>query len=89
MTIEHDPVTLGSEKVTVTVRRGSPGVKTALTVNGQKVKVDVEDLTEVDVQLLKKQKRARATRAPLDQPAALSRVGGNMAHMQHRVIVIP
>ncbi|KAI9632439.1 uncharacterized protein MKK02DRAFT_30252 [Dioszegia hungarica] len=73
LTIEHDPVSLGSDKVTITVRRGTavPGAKPALSVNGQKVKIDVEDLTEVDVQLLKKQKRARATRAPLDQPAAL------------------
>lgn len=71
LTIEHDPVSLGSERVKITIKRGQPGLKTSLMVNGQRVKVDVEDLTEVDVQLLKKQKRGRATRAPLDQPAAL------------------
>jgi len=73
LTIEHDPNMLGKDKVVVTVRRGpaSTNGKTAVTVNGSKVKVDVEDLGQADVKLLKKQKRLRPTRAPLDQPPAL------------------
>lgn len=75
LTIEHDPTLLKSNgKVVITVRRGAPtqGSKTYVTVNGSKIKVDVEDLPEAKVQLLKKQKRARPTRAPLDQPPGLT-----------------
>ena len=73
LTIEHDPTVLGNNRVVVTVRRGpaSTNGKTGVTVNGSKVKVDVEDLGQADVKLLKKQKRLRPTRAPLDQPPAL------------------
>ncbi|KAK4687441.1 hypothetical protein P7C73_g2671, partial [Tremellales sp. Uapishka_1] len=73
LTIEHDPIILGTERVVITVKRGAsvPGGKTTVSVNGSKVKVDAEDLPEADVQLLKKQKRSKPTRAPLDQPPAL------------------
>ncbi|TYJ58802.1 hypothetical protein B9479_000638 [Cryptococcus floricola] len=73
LTIEHDPVLLHGGKVAITVRRGVAvqGSKTQVIVNGSKVKVDVEDLPEAKVQLLKKQKRGRPTRAPLDQPPGL------------------
>lgn len=71
--IEHDPDSLGSDKVVVNIRRGTsvPGAKTTVTANGSKIKVDVEDLSESDVQLLKKQKRSKPTRVPLDVPPAL------------------
>lgn len=75
LTIEHDPALLKSNgKVVITVRRGAPmtSSKTYVTVNGSKIKVDIEDLPEAKVQLLKKQKRARPTRAPLDQPPGLT-----------------
>ena len=73
LTIEHDPVELANDKVVVTVRRGAASTsgKTSVVVNGSKIKVDVEDLPETDVKLLKKQKRGRPSRAPLDQPPAL------------------
>ncbi|WVQ79038.1 hypothetical protein IAT38_001130 [Cryptococcus sp. DSM 104549] len=78
LTVEHDPALLkGEGKVVITVRRGpvSQGSsKTSVTVNGSKIKVDVEDLPETQVQLLKKQKRGRPTRAPLDQPPGLGTV---------------
>lgn len=73
LTIEHHPALLGDEKVVVTVRRGPsiPGAKTSITANGHKVKIDIEDMVESDVQLLLRQKRSRPSRSPLDQPAAL------------------
>ncbi|WVR03981.1 hypothetical protein IAU60_000980 [Kwoniella sp. DSM 27419] len=72
LTIEHDPNILKDEKVVITVRRGTaPPGKTLVLVNGSKIKVDVEDLPEGEVQLLKKQKRGRPSRIPLDQPPAL------------------
>ena len=73
LTIEHDPVALGDSRVAVTVRKGTPGNsnKTIVTVNGHKIKTDSQDLSEAEVNLLKKQKRLRPNRAPLDQPPAL------------------
>jgi hypothetical protein len=73
LTIEHDPVSLGDEKVVITVKRGvsAPGAKTVVTCNGHKVKIDNEEMSETDAHLLKKQRRSRPTRAPLDQPPAL------------------
>lgn len=80
LTIEHDIASLGQDSVTVTVRRGASatGGKVSLTVNGTKIKVDQEDLSEADVQVLKKQKRSRPTRIALDQPPAL----GVLRHRQ-------
>jgi hypothetical protein len=73
LTIEHDPLALGSEKVVVTVKRGpsAPGARTIVTCNGHKVKIDYEEMSETDAHLLQKQRRSRPTRAPLDQPPAL------------------
>jgi hypothetical protein len=73
LTIEHDAATLGKDKVAITIRRGTstPGTKTVVTANGHKVKVDVGELTEADVQTLRKQKRNQPMRAPLDHPPAL------------------
>ena len=73
LTIEHDPASLGDEKVVVTVKRGvsAPGAKTIVTCNGHKVKIDYEEMSETDAHLLKKQRRSRPTRAPLDQPPGL------------------
>lgn len=73
ITIEHDAVVLGEEHVVVIVRRG-PSVgkdKYLFTVNGSKVRVDVEDLPEDEVKKLAKMKRVQPTRIPLDQPPAL------------------
>ncbi len=73
LTIEHDPLVHGKEKIAITIRRGTtlPGARTSVTINGSKVRIDVEDLAEAEVKLLKKQKRGRPSRAPLDQPPAL------------------
>lgn len=87
LTIEHDPATLGKDKVVVTVRKGVavPGSKTTVMVNGSKVKVDVEDLKEADVRLLQSQKRAPPTRAPLDQPPALGTLRKKQSQMDIHV----
>lgn len=73
LTIEHSVAALASDSVTVTVRRGSAiaGGKTTLTVNGSKLRIDNEDLSEADVKQLRKQKRSRPTRVALDQPPAM------------------
>ncbi|ORX36309.1 hypothetical protein BD324DRAFT_628256 [Kockovaella imperatae] len=69
LTIEHDPNV--TEKISVVIARGPQTPKLSIVVNEQKIKVDIEELSEAEVNLLKKQKRSRPTRAPLDQPASL------------------
>lgn len=86
LTIEHDIASLGQDSVTVTVRRGASatGGKVSLTVNGTKIKIDQEDLSEADVQVLKKQKRSRPTRVALDQPPALGVLRKRQSNMSLR-----
>lgn len=86
LTIEHDIATLGQDSVTITVRRGgtATGGKVNLTVNGSKIKVDQEDLSEADVQVLKKQKRSRPSRVALDQPPALGVLRKRQSNMSLR-----
>lgn len=86
LTIEHDLASLAGGSVTVTVRRGTqaPGGKASITVNGAKLKVDNEDLSETDVQHLKKQKRSKPSRVALDQPPALGVVRKRQSNLSLR-----
>ncbi|GBE89456.1 hypothetical protein SCP_1601180 [Sparassis crispa] len=75
LTITHDVVTTGQERLLAIVRRGPVGVqkeKGLVMVNGSKVDVDVEDMPEREVKHLTKQKRVKPSRVPLDQPPVLS-----------------
>lgn len=68
ITIEHDAIVVGDERLLVFVRKGSGGrEKGSVTVNGAKAKVDVESLPEDEVKLLSKRKRVKASPIPLDQ----------------------
>jgi hypothetical protein len=91
LTIEHDPVSLGDEKVVITVKRGvsAPGQKTLVTCNGHKVKIDYEEMSETDAHLLQKQRRSRPTRAPLDQPAALGTLRKRQSTMDISLAATP
>lgn len=74
MTITHDAVFTGEERLQIIVRRGPMGVpkeKGLVMVNGAKVDVDVEDMPEREVKNLQKQKRVKPVRVPLDQPPVL------------------
>lgn len=77
ITIEHDAVLLDKEPVLLIVRKGSRAEgskdKHVVVVNGAKIKIDVEQLPEVQAKTLAKQKRTKPARIPLDQPPA---VGG-------------
>lgn len=71
ITITHDAVLAGDERLQVIVRRGitsSAKDKGLVMVNGVKVAVDVEDISEAEVKQLTKQKRIKPLRVPLDQP---------------------
>ena len=71
ITITHDAVLAGDERLQAIVRRGmvsSPKDKGLVMVNGVKVAVDVDELSEAEVKQLTKQKRIKPLRVPLDQP---------------------
>lgn len=69
LTIEHPPALVRSEgRVAVTVRRAGAGAPAgSVTVNGARVKTDVEVLDDDKVRRLEKQKRVKAPPVPLDQ----------------------
>jgi hypothetical protein len=67
ITIEHDSVVVGDDRMLVIVRKGSSREKGTVTVNGSKAKVDVQLLPEDEVNLLSKRKRVKAAPIPLDQ----------------------
>ena len=71
ITITHDAVLAGDERLQAIVRRGimsSAKDKGLVMVNGVKVAVDVEEISEAEVKQLTKQKRIKPLRVPLDQP---------------------
>ena len=74
ITITHDAVLAGDERLQAIVRRGitsSAKDKGLVMVNGVKVAVDVEELSETEVKQLTKQKRIKPLRVPLDQPPVI------------------
>lgn len=71
LTICHDPGLVDRDRLLVIVRKGSAKEKGAVTLNGSKVRVDVEDLPEDEVKSLMKMKRIKPPRIPLDQPPVL------------------
>ena len=71
ITIGHDAVFAGDDRLLVIVRKGASKEKGAVVVNGAKVKVDVEDLPESEVKSLTRMKRVKPVRVPLDQPPVL------------------
>ncbi|EJD48112.1 hypothetical protein AURDEDRAFT_113016 [Auricularia subglabra TFB-10046 SS5] len=74
LTIEHDALFAGDERLMVIIRKAGKDAKSSVVVNGSKVKVDVEELPEAEVKSLAKQKRVKPTRIPLDQPPVLGAI---------------
>ncbi|KAF7964517.1 hypothetical protein HWV62_6365, partial [Athelia sp. TMB] len=76
LTITHDAVFAGDERILIIVRKGL-GVgkeKNLIMVNGAKVAVDVEEIPEADIKTLTKMKRVKPVRVPLDQPPVMSAI---------------
>ena len=74
ITITHDAVLAGDERLQAIVRRGitsSAKDRGLVMVNGVKVVVDVEEISEAEVKQLTKQKRIKPLRVPLDQPPVM------------------
>ncbi|KZT53400.1 hypothetical protein CALCODRAFT_501144 [Calocera cornea HHB12733] len=70
LTIEHDAIMVGEERILAQIRKvpGSIREKAVVTVNGAKVKVDINALPEAEIKSRSRQKRVKPLRMPLDQP---------------------
>ncbi|KAI0028937.1 hypothetical protein K488DRAFT_89263, partial [Vararia minispora EC-137] len=71
LTLTHDAVLAGDERLMALVRRAPGRERGAVMVNGARVAVDVEELPEAELKSLAKQKRVKPVRIPLDQPPVL------------------
>jgi hypothetical protein len=71
LTLTHDAVLAGEERLLAIVRRGPGRERGVVMLNGSKVSVDVEELLESEIKTLSKQKRVKPPRIPLDQPPVL------------------
>jgi hypothetical protein len=73
LTLTHDAILAGEERLMAIVRRGpaSGRERGIVMLNGSKVTVDVEELPEAEIKSLSKQKRVKPPRIPLDQPPVL------------------
>lgn len=87
ITIVHDAVFVGDERVLVVIRRGhnvGTGTGTVkgdrdrdrglVMVNGARVPVDVEEMSETEIKSMTRQKRVKPPRVPLDQPPVVNAV---------------
>jgi hypothetical protein len=74
LTLTHDAILAGEERLMAIVRRGPGRERGIVMLNGSKVIVDVEDLPEAEIKSLSKQKRVKPPRVPLDQPPVLGAI---------------
>ena len=74
LTLTHDAVLAGEERLMAIVRRGPGRERGIVMLNGSKVTVDVEELPEAEIKSLSKQKRIKPPRIPLDQPPVLGAI---------------
>lgn len=58
-------------RLQIIIRRGPGREKGLVMVNGAKAQVDVEELGEAEVRALRRRKRVKPPRIPLDQPPVL------------------
>ncbi|KAI0051015.1 hypothetical protein FA95DRAFT_422043 [Auriscalpium vulgare] len=71
LTLTHDAVLAGEERLMAIVRKGPGRERGIVMVNGAKVTVDVEDLPDHEIKSLSRQKRTKPARIPLDQPPVM------------------
>ncbi|KAF8647755.1 hypothetical protein AX16_006590 [Volvariella volvacea WC 439] len=74
LTFTHDALFVDDDRVLVIVRRAPGKEKGLVMVNGAKTQVDVEELSEQEIQALKVQKRVKPPRIPLDQPPVVGAI---------------
>ncbi|KAF8997878.1 hypothetical protein BDQ17DRAFT_1400949 [Cyathus striatus] len=74
LTLTHDALFVDDERLQAIVRRAPGKEKGLVMVNGAKIQVDVEELPEGEIKLLKQQKRVKPPRIPLDQPPVVGAV---------------
>jgi hypothetical protein len=72
LTLTHDAVFVDDERLLAIVRRGPGKEKGLVMLNGAKITIDVEELSEAEIKALSKKKRVKPARIPLDQPPVMS-----------------
>lgn len=70
LTIEQPVASLEDETSRITVRKGTAKERGTVVVNGARIKVDIDDLKEDEVALLRDKKRIKPQRIPLDLVAS-------------------
>lgn len=71
LTVEHVTASLEDDSAKLTVRRGPVGKERGIvTVNGARIKVEVDELKDGQLAQLKEQKRSKPQRVPLDMKPA-------------------
>lgn len=71
LSLTHDSILMDDERLLAIVRRAPGKEKGLVMVNGAKVPVDVEELSDQEIKALTKQKRIKPPRIPLDQPPVM------------------
>lgn len=71
LNLTHDSILMEDERILAIVRRAPGKEKGLAMVNGAKVTVDVEELSDQEIKALIKQKRIKPPRIPLDQPPVM------------------
>ncbi|KAG8221133.1 hypothetical protein J3R82DRAFT_2667 [Butyriboletus roseoflavus] len=77
LTFGHDALFASDERLLAIVRRGPMSTardKGVVMVNGARVTVDVEELSEAEIKALSKRKRVKPIRVPLDQPPVVGAI---------------
>lgn len=68
LSLMHDAMFVDDDRLLAIVRRAPGKEKGLVMVNGAKIVIDVEELSEQEIKALTKQKRVKPPRIPLDQP---------------------
>ena len=68
LSMMHDAMFVDDDRLLAIIRRAPGKEKGLVMVNGAKITVDIEELSEQEIKALTKQKRVKPPRIPLDQP---------------------
>ncbi|KIY53618.1 hypothetical protein FISHEDRAFT_55052 [Fistulina hepatica ATCC 64428] len=74
LTLSHDSGFLNEEPLLTMIRKGPGREKGLVSVNGARIHVDTEDLSEHEIRSLAKRPRVKPPRIPLDQPPVMSAI---------------
>ncbi|XP_006461684.1 hypothetical protein AGABI2DRAFT_185799 [Agaricus bisporus var. bisporus H97] len=74
LTLGHDAMFMDDERLQAIIRKAPGKEKGLVMVNGAKIHVDGEEMSEQEIKTLTKQKRVKPVRIPLDQPPVMGNI---------------